>query len=245
MGEQEMFWVMAPLMVLASLTLLFARKAIHVAAAMIFIMVGLAVVYVTLEAPFLGMIQIIVYTGAVMMLILFVLMLVGVDEKESLRETIRGQRWIALTGATGLIVLLVTTISGVSLTKNNLVAENSPGKNPQIIANAIFGDWVLVMELLGLVLMTAAVGAIVLTHLSRSGDRRSQVERAEDRVRRRLNPVNKPMPGVYARRNALDVPALDSEGRPLEASVSRVLKARKQAKDGSEMRAIEKNGATE
>jgi NADH-quinone oxidoreductase subunit J len=245
-GEQVLFWALAPLIVLASLTLLFARKAVHVAAAMIAVMIGLAVFYVRLEAPFLGMVQIIVYTGAIMMLFLFVLMLVGVDQKESLKETIHGQRWIALAGAVGLAMLIVTTVYRVTLQERSLASENTGG-NPQVIANALFGDWVLVMEILGLILICAAVGAIVLTHLPQLEDRRTQRSRAEERVKQRLNPVNKPMPGVYARRNALDIPALDPEGKPVEASVSRVLRARKQDKEGSEWRAISdgKDGATE
>ena len=64
--------------------------------AVVLVMVGLAISYVALGAPFLGVVQIVVYTGAVMMLFLFVLMLVGVDQRESLKETITGQRWIAL-----------------------------------------------------------------------------------------------------------------------------------------------------
>jgi NADH-quinone oxidoreductase subunit J len=246
MGEQVLFWVLAPLIVLASLTLLFARKAVHVAAAMIAVMIGLAVFYVRLDAPFLGMVQIVVYTGAIMMLFLFVLMLVGVDQKESLKETIRGQRWIALAGATGLAILIVTTIDRVQLSVRTLASENAGG-NPQVIADALFGDWVLVMEILGLLLISAAVGAIVLTHIPLFDGQRTQRSRAEERVKQRLNPVNKPMPGVYARRNALDIPAIGPDGKPVEASISRVLKARKQDKEGSEWRAISdgKDGATE
>lgn len=244
MGEQVLFWVVAPLVVLAASTLLFARKAVHVAAAMIFVMISLAVFYIQLEAPFLGMVQIIVYTGAIMMLFLFVLMLIGVDQRESLRETIRGQRWIALAGALGFALLIATTIDRVEIPEGSLSSANAEG-NPQAIANVLFGDFALVMEILGLILICAAVGAVVLTHLPRLGDRRTQKSRAEERVRLHLNPVNKPMPGVYARRNALDIPALDHEGKPLEASVSRVLRARKQDKEGSEWRAISKDGDTE
>lgn len=246
MGEQVLFWVLAPLIVLASLTLLFARKAVHVAAAMIAVMIGLAVFYIRLEAPFLGMVQIVVYTGAIMMLFLFVLMLVGVDQKESLKETIRGQRWIALAAAAGLAFLIITTIWKVWINHRTLASENA-GSNPQVVANALFGDWVLVMEVLALVLICAAVGAIVLTHLPPFDGRNTQRSRAEERVKQRLNPVNKPMPGVYARRNALDIPAIGPDGKPVEASISRVLKARKQDKEGSEWRALSdrKDGATE
>jgi NADH-quinone oxidoreductase subunit J len=85
--EQVLFWTVGPIMVLASMTLLFARRAVHVAAGVVVVMVGLAVFYIQLEAPFLGLVQIVVYTGAVMMLFLFVLMLVGVDQRESLKRS--------------------------------------------------------------------------------------------------------------------------------------------------------------
>lgn len=232
MGEEQLFWIVAPLIVLASLTLLFARKAVHVAAGMIVVMIGLAVLYFALEAPFFGMIQIIVYTGAIMMLILFVLMLVGVDQKESLKETIGGQRWIALIGAAGLAVLIVAAVDEVSIQPETLASENTGG-NSRVIAGILFGDWVVVMEMVGLLLVVAAVGAVVLTHLP-SASRTTQRERADETIRKHLNPVNKPMPGVYATRNALDVPALGPDGRPLAVSESRVLKARKRDGNGSE-----------
>jgi NADH-quinone oxidoreductase subunit J len=72
------------------------------------------------------------------------------------------------------------------------------------------------------------VGALVLTHVPRLAPKHTQKEIAEDRVRVGANPVNKPMPGVYARHNALDVPALDPHGQPIEESISRVLQERHQ-----------------
>ena len=97
-GEAVLFWVLAPLMVLAALGLLFARKAVHAAICVVFVMISLAILYIAQEAAFLGVVQIVVYTGAVMMLFLFVLMLVGVDASDSLVETIRGQRFIGKIG---------------------------------------------------------------------------------------------------------------------------------------------------
>ena len=244
MGELVLFWVVAPIMVVASLPLLFARKAVHVASGIIVVMICLAVLYVRLEAPFLGMVQIVVYTGAVMMLFLFVLMLVGVDQRESLKETIRGQRWIAIAGAAGFVAVVAAAAGRATLRIRDLSAENGGG-NPQVVANYLFSDFVLVVEMLGLLLMIAAVGALVLTHLPRLGPKRTQFERSEARIKERLNPVNRPMPGVYARHNALDIPALGPNGQPVDSSVSRVLKARHQAKDGSQWRAVSdgKDGA--
>lgn len=234
MGEETLFWVVAPLMVLGSLGLLFARKAVHVAMAVVVVMVGLAVLYVQLEAPFLGVVQIVVYTGAVMMLFLFVLMLVGVDQREILRETIRGHRWLALVGAAGVASLVIAVVGRITAGPSGGLERANRQGNPVAVAHSLFGEYVLVVEVLGLLLITAAVGALVLTHTPRLTPRRTQRELAEARVLAGADPVNKPMPGVYARHNALDIPALDPQGKPIEQSVSRVLKARHQSKDGSQ-----------
>ncbi len=225
-----MFWTLGPVMVLASLTLLFARKAVHVAMGVVVVMIGLAVIYVAQDAPFLGVVQIVVYTGAVMMLFLFVLMLVGVDQRESLRETIRGQRVISILAAGGLAALLIGFLGKVVIDPahvGGLTQANAAG-NPQAIAGVMFGSFVLVMEALGVLLTIAAVGAIVLTFVPRMSPTLNQRTRSDARIQGGLDPVNKPMPGVYARHNALDTPALDPLGNPLEASISRVLRARKQ-----------------
>src|SRR5689334_22787758 len=102
------FWILAPIMVVCALGLLFARKAVHCALLLAVVMISLAVLYVVQDAPFLFAVQIIVYTGAILMLFLFVLMLVGVDASDSVVETIRGQRLYAavigiLFGATLVI----------------------------------------------------------------------------------------------------------------------------------------------
>ena len=89
-GEAVIFWILGPLMVIAALGLLFARKAVHAALCVAFVMVNLGVLYIVQQADFLGIAQVFVYTGAVMMFFLFVLMLVGVDSSDSLIETIRG-----------------------------------------------------------------------------------------------------------------------------------------------------------
>ena len=89
------FWILAPIMVVAALGILFVRKAVHAALLLAVVMISLAVLYAVLDAPFLFAVQIIVYTGAILMLFLFVLMLVGVDASDSVVETIRGQRALA------------------------------------------------------------------------------------------------------------------------------------------------------
>jgi len=94
-GESVVFWVSGTFAVFGALGMVVSKKAVHSALWVAFAMINIAVLYFTLEAPFLGTTQIIVYTGAVMMLFLFVLMIVGVDSSDSLLETIKGQRLLA------------------------------------------------------------------------------------------------------------------------------------------------------
>lgn len=236
-AEAVLFWVLAPIMVLAASGLLFARKAVHAALCVITVMISLAFLYVAQEAPFLGVVQVVVYTGAVMMLFLFVLMLVGVDASDSLVETIRGQRWVGWLAALGLGVVLVGVVGRtVYPDAAGLAAANADG-NPVGVARIIFGQHVFGLEVVGALLVTAALGALVLTHRQRLKPVVKQPERAAARVAAgaRLTPL--PAPGVYARHNAMDVPALDPAGNPIDDSVPRVLRIRGQEAGTAEFRA--------
>jgi len=227
-AEAVLFWCLAPLMVIAALGLLFARKAVHATLCVVFVMVCLAVMYVALEAPFLGIVQIVVYTGAVMMLFLFVIMLVGVDASDSLVETIRGQRLVGWLLGIGLGAVLVGVILRVSFPAGIGLEAANADTNPVAIARVLFGDFVFNLEVVGVLLITAALAALTLTHKQRLTPRVGQKERADARVASGESLVPLPAPGVYAQRNAMDVPALDPQGRPIEASVSRVLRVRGQ-----------------
>ncbi len=232
MVNEVLFWVIAVFTVGPALSLLFARRPVHVAMSVVTLMIALAAAFVALEAPFLGVVQVVVYTGAIMMLFVFVMMLVGIDQRESMKETIKAQRWIALFAAGGIGTLLIVLVSRTTIELQR--EDDSLVGEPDVLAFLLFGPYVLVVEVLGALLITAAVGALVLTHVPRLRPRRTQKEIAEARVKTGIDPVNKPMPGVYARHNALDVPAIDPNGNPIEASVSRVLKARGQTRDGKE-----------
>ena len=94
--EPVVFWITATLAVLGAVGMLVSHKAVHSALWVALTMINLAVLYVVQSAPFLGVAQVIVYTGAVMMLFLFVLMIVGVDASDSLIETIKGQRKVSI-----------------------------------------------------------------------------------------------------------------------------------------------------
>jgi NADH-quinone oxidoreductase subunit J len=109
-GEVVVFWISAVFAVIGALGLVVSRKAVHSALWVAFTMINVAILYFSLEAPFLGTTQIVVYTGAVMMLFLFVLMIVGVDSSDSLLETIKGQRILAILFALALQPLLFVTM---------------------------------------------------------------------------------------------------------------------------------------
>src|SRR5690606_6496478 len=157
-GEEVFFWVVAPLAVLAALGLLFARKAVYAAMCVVFVMISLAGFYIVQEALFLGVAQIVVYTGAIMMLFLFVLMLVGVDASDSVVETLKGQRWIGALAGAGLIALVAAVAMRASMPAPRGLAEANADTNPVGVARLLFSDYVLVAEVAGVLLVTAAAG---------------------------------------------------------------------------------------
>jgi NADH-quinone oxidoreductase subunit J len=224
------FWILAPIMTIAALGLLFVRKAVHAALLLAVVMMSLAVLYAALDAPFLFAVQIIVYTGAILMLFLFVLMLVGVDASDSVVETIRGQRLLAIIGGLLLGLVLVIGLGQISLGSAVGLDEANEGGNIQALANILFSRYVFAFETTSALLITAAVGAMVLAHRERLTPKPTQQVRAAQRVKdyaekgTHLGPL--PPPGVYARHNAVDTPALLPDGTAAESSVSRVLAAR-------------------
>jgi len=224
------FWVLSPIMVACALGILFARKAVHAALLLAVVMICLAVLYAVQDAPFLFVAQIIVYTGAILMLFLFVLMLVGVDASDSVVETIKGQRVMATVLGLLFGAIIVLGVGQVSLgTVTGLAAANKDGNVPGL-AQLLFSKYIFAFEATSALLITAALGAMVLAHRERLTPKLTQSDLAAQRMRdyvatgKHLGPL--PSPGVYARHNAVDTPALLPDGTPAEISVSRVLTAR-------------------
>jgi NADH-quinone oxidoreductase subunit J len=224
------FWTLAPVMVLAALGILFVRKAVHAALLLAVVMISLAVQYAALDAPFLFAVQIVVYTGAILMLFLFVVMLIGIDASDSVVETIRGQRLLAIGGGLLLGLTLVIGMSQVSLGSMTGLGSANEGGNLQALANLVFSRYVFAFEVTSALLITAAIGAMVLAHRERLDPKPTQADMAAQRVRDfsekglHLGPL--PPPGTYARHNAVDTPALLPDGTTADASVNRVLVAR-------------------
>ena len=227
--EAVLFWVLAPLTVAAALGMLLVKKAVHSAILMASVMINLAVFYIAQDALFLGIVQIVVYTGAVMMLFLFILMLVGVDSSDSLTETIPGLRPIAIVAAVGFGGLMVSLIGRATLGRNaiGLDAANSLG-NVEGIAQLLFSRYVWPFEVVSALLITAALGAMVLAHHQSIQVRPTQRQLSTQRFRGKslANAAGLPAPGVFARHNAVDVPALLPDGTPAANSINATLQAR-------------------
>ena len=156
--EAVQFWILAPLAVIAALGILVVKKAVHSALLMAWVMVTLAIFYIAQDALFLGIVQIVVYTGAVMMLFLFILMLVGVDSSESFVENLKGQRIpaiIAALGLGGLIASLVgrATVAGPAV---GLTAANADG-NVQGLAKLLFTQYVWAFEVVSALLILSLI----------------------------------------------------------------------------------------
>jgi len=223
-GETIVFWVCAVVAVVGALGMLLSHRAVHSALFIASTMISLAVLYVAQQAPFLGMAQVVVYTGAVMMLFLFVLMIVGVDSSDSLVETIKGQRAAAIVFAIAFAGLLIAGIGSATYTAVGLDKANTvDGGNVQGIAHLIFGRYVLAFEATSALLITAALSAMVLAHRERHVPRPTQRQLSEERVRSGY-PQNLPGPGVYARHNAVGTPAMLPDGTPTDRSVPEPLR---------------------
>ncbi|MFE9027568.1 NADH-quinone oxidoreductase subunit J [Streptomyces iakyrus] len=232
-GEAVQFWILGTVAVIGALCTILMKRAVHSALCLAGTMIILAVFYLANGAYFLGVVQIVVYTGAIMMLFLFVVMLVGVTAADSLKETIKGQRWLAALCGLGFGVLLVAGIGNASLKEFNGIGQANAGGNVEGIAALLFTKYVFAFEITGALLITAAVGAMVLTHRERTERAKTQRELAEERVRegRQLPPL--PAPGVYARHNAVDIAGLLPDGTPSDLTVSKTLRDRGQIRDVS------------
>ena len=225
--EAIQFWFLAPLAVIAALGMLLVKKAVHSALLLAWIMISLAIFYIAQDALFLGIVQVVVYTGAVMMLFLFILMLVGVDSSDSLIENIKGQRGAAITAAIGLAGLLVSLIGRavVGGTYLGLTVANQDG-NVAGIAQLLFTQYVWAFEVVSALLITAALGAMVLAHTPKSHPSQRYLSTARFRGASLSATAGLAASGVYARHNAVDVPALLPDGTPAQDSISATLEAR-------------------
>jgi len=224
-GELIAFWVLAPLALLGAIGMVFSRVAVHSALWLVLTMLCLGCLYIAQNAEFLGFVQIIVYTGAIMMLFLFVLMLTGRDAGDSVFEVLKGQRIAATVIGISFVALLVAgllraleAVPFVGL--SGAMADRGPVGS---IAALLFTDYLFPFELTSALLITAATGAMVLTHIEKApGERKSQRQRVHERMRSdRISPL--PGPGVFATSSSNATPALLPDGSIAPGSVSELV----------------------
>jgi NADH-quinone oxidoreductase subunit J len=216
-GEAIAFWILGPIALAGALGMVFARNAVHSALCLVSTMLCLGALYMAQQAPFLGFVQIIVYTGAVMMLFLFVLMLVGRDSSDSVVEVLRGQRLAGALFGLGFVVLLVGALAH-SLDRvqpAGLINVNSaPGGNVGGLGRLVFTRYLFPFELTSALLISAALGAMLLAFSqARNAAKRGQRATVEARLRgehARISPL--PGPGVFATANSVATPALLPDG---------------------------------
>jgi NADH-quinone oxidoreductase subunit J len=230
-GEAITFWILGPLALIGALGMVFARNAVHSALWLVVTMLSLGVLYMVQQAPFLGFVQIIVYTGAIMMLFLFVLMMVGRDSSDSVVEVLRGQRlWAGVfgVGLAGLVVGIVARalnlVSSVGLNTPN----STNGGNVSQIGRSLFTDFLFPFELTSALLITAAVGAMVLAYTGRGGKgaKRTQREMMVARFRGEHDrPSPLPGPGVFATADSVATPALLPDGSIAPESLSEIIES--------------------
>jgi NADH-quinone oxidoreductase subunit J len=217
--SKGLFWILAVVSVSAAVTMIFMRQAVHCALMLAVVMLSLAVFYAMEGAPFLAFVQIIVYTGAVLMLFLFVVMLIGVTSRDSLVETIKGQRLWAGLGGLAFLVLLIVGIGHASIGTAAPQTAANGANNLTGIAQLIFTTYVYPFEVTSALLITAALGAMVLAHRERTTPKPTQ----RDLARRKVESgqvAPEPPPGVYALHDAVDLPAMLPDGSTTDRSVS-------------------------
>jgi NADH-quinone oxidoreductase subunit J len=227
-GEAVVFWILGPLALAGALAMVLARNAVHSALFLVITMLSLGVLYMLQQAPFLGVVQIIVYTGAIMMLFLFVLMLVGRESSDSVVEVLRGQRLAGIGLGIGFALLLVAALARAltDVRPAGLVQVNdAKGGNVGQIGTLLFTDYLFPFELTSALLITAALAAMVLAFSGRGREGKlTQRERVTARLRGdRPSPL--PGPGVFATANSVATPALLPDGSVAPDSLSALIEA--------------------
>jgi NADH-quinone oxidoreductase subunit J len=212
-GEAVAFWILAPTALVGAIGMVMARNAIHSALSLVATMMSLGIFYLIEQGPFLGLVQIIVYTGAIMILFLFVLMLIGRDSSDSVIETLRGQRVAALLVGVAFALMVALGVGRAfnGTPPKDLTQVNAGGGNVNAIADLLFGRYLFAFELTSALLIVAAVGAMVLAHIEREAPKPTQKALARERIRSgRPQPL--PGPGVLSSSTAVGTPALLPDG---------------------------------
>jgi NADH-quinone oxidoreductase subunit J len=223
-GQAVTFWICAVLATAGAVGVVTSRRPVYSALCLALVMVSLAAIYASLQAEFLFAVQIIVYTGAVLMLFLFVIMLVGVTTHDQLVETLKGHRIAATIAAFAFLGLVVLAVGNAITSAPAGLTEVEADGYIQALAQLLFQRYVIAFEATAALLITAAVAAMVLAHPKRLAPKPDQTARRQERLEAYLRAGKHPGPlpasGVTARHNSLATPALLPDGTIAPDSVS-------------------------
>jgi NADH-quinone oxidoreductase subunit J len=167
--ELLIFFLPASILIIGALIVVFAKNPVHNAMGLVMTLVSLAIIYITLNATFVAMVQMLVYAGAVMTLFLFVIMMIGVDKKEQTSDSIKGQTFLV----SGVFLILMSLLGYVALNSEfswnlwfpavDYVVEGTP----QLIAGTLFTTWIFPFEIISILLIVATAAAIALAYDSK------------------------------------------------------------------------------
>jgi NADH-quinone oxidoreductase subunit J len=194
------FVVAAAAVLTGALGVVLATHPVHSALMLVLTLFGVAVLFVAQQAHFLAAVQIIVYAGAIVVLFLFVIMLLGVDRSENVAiEPLRGQRVIACLAGVGVIaaIFLLARNAWVSGAHSVVGPASGEGSNIEKLARALFTRYLLAFESTSVLLVIAVVGAVVLARHSPSGGVRGAGDGDDDAMGARRDPAGQP-PEVVA-----------------------------------------------
>ena len=163
------FLVCAAIVLTGAFGVVFLRNPVHSALSLVMTLFGVAVLFVAQEAHFLAAVQVIVYSGAIVVLFLFVIMLLGIDKSENLRiDPLKGQRPFGVLAGLlvlgGVLLLARTTwVSGAMSVAGPISGE---GSNVEKLARSLFTRYILAFEATSVLLVIAVVGAVALARRS-------------------------------------------------------------------------------
>jgi NADH-quinone oxidoreductase subunit J len=171
--DTVVFLVAAVVILVGALGVVFSRNPVHCALMLVMALFGVAVLFVAQEAHFLAAVQVIVYAGAIVVLFLFVIMLLGVDTAENLdTEPLSGQRpaaGVVAVAALGLLAVLAVRAVQVSTGAESVTLPLDSGRsNIAVLAEVLFTDYVFAFEVTSVLLVIAVVGAVVMARRPRA-----------------------------------------------------------------------------
>ena len=155
-----------------------SRNPVHAALMLVMTLFGIAVLFVAQQAHFLAVVQVIVYAGAIVVLFLFVIMLLGVDREETLVERLRGQRVLAVVLGAGIAIELIVAIrAGIGFATKapaNFDETVNRGGNAQAVARVLFRQYFFPFEVTSVLLIVAAIAVVVLASRQRRAITRAE-----------------------------------------------------------------------